>query len=300
MLAIEAQGKEIRTVEGLTQGTVLHPVQQAFVAHDGTMCGFCTPGFVMSAVALLDKHPSPTPEQARPGARRQYLPLRHLHARARSRARSTEGGEPVADPGPGSQAPARPQQHAKYPWPRPDESAVVGKRLTRLDGPDKVTGRAKYTYDINRPGMLHARILRSPHAHARIVSIDLSAAQKAPRREGGAGRARARQEGDVPGRRGRGGGGGDRGAGTRRAAPDQGGVRGAAPRRHRGACAAGGRTGRLRGRQHQGRRGRGERRSRGRLQVSRAHRRGQRTKRRCRRTCVSRRRAASASGRATS
>ena len=44
---------------------MLHPVQQAFVAHDGTMCGFCTPGFVMSAVALLDKHPSPTPEQAR-------------------------------------------------------------------------------------------------------------------------------------------------------------------------------------------------------------------------------------------
>ncbi len=65
MLAIEAQGKEIRTVEGLTQGTVLHSVQQAFVAHDGTMCGFCTPGFVMSAVALLDKHPSPTREQAR-------------------------------------------------------------------------------------------------------------------------------------------------------------------------------------------------------------------------------------------
>jgi xanthine dehydrogenase YagT iron-sulfur-binding subunit len=65
MLAIEAQGKEIRTVEGLTAGTVLHPVQQAFVTHDGTMCGFCTPGFVMSAVALLEKHPNPTPQQAR-------------------------------------------------------------------------------------------------------------------------------------------------------------------------------------------------------------------------------------------
>jgi xanthine dehydrogenase YagT iron-sulfur-binding subunit len=66
ILAIEAQGKDIRTVEGLTtDGTVLHPVQQAFVAHDGTMCGFCTPGFVMSAVALLEKHPNPTPEQAR-------------------------------------------------------------------------------------------------------------------------------------------------------------------------------------------------------------------------------------------
>ena len=66
MLAIEAQGKDIRTVEGLmTEGTVLHPVQQAFVTHDGTMCGFCTPGFVMSSVALLEKHPNPTPDQAR-------------------------------------------------------------------------------------------------------------------------------------------------------------------------------------------------------------------------------------------
>ena len=112
-------------------------------------------------------------------------------------------------------------------------------------------------------------------ARARAGRVDRSLGRaEGARREGGAGRARARQEGDVPGRRGRGGGGGDRGAGPRRAAPHQGGVRGAAPRRHRGACAAVGCTGRLRGRQHQGRRGRGERRSRGRLQVSRAHRGG--------------------------
>ena len=64
-LAIEAQGKPIRTVESFTQGTVLHPVQQAFCDHDGLMCGFCTPGFVVSAVALLEKVPKPTPEQAR-------------------------------------------------------------------------------------------------------------------------------------------------------------------------------------------------------------------------------------------
>ena len=52
--------------------------------------------------------------------------------------------------------------------------------MKRLDGPVKVTGAAKYTYDINRPGQLHGRILRSPHPHARVVSIDLTAAQKAP------------------------------------------------------------------------------------------------------------------------
>jgi xanthine dehydrogenase YagT iron-sulfur-binding subunit len=64
-LAIEAQGKPIRTVESFTQGTVLHPVQQAFCEHDGLMCGFCTPGFVVSAVALLERNPKPTREQAR-------------------------------------------------------------------------------------------------------------------------------------------------------------------------------------------------------------------------------------------
>ena len=78
------------------------------------------------------------------------------------------------------QAPARPTQHAKYPWPAPADSAVLGKPTSRVDGPAKVTGRAKYTYDINRPGMLHGRILRSPHPHARLVSLDLSAAKAAP------------------------------------------------------------------------------------------------------------------------
>jgi xanthine dehydrogenase YagT iron-sulfur-binding subunit len=65
LLAIDVQGKAIRTVASLAQGTVLHPVQQAFCDHDGLMCGFCTPGFVLSAVALLEKNPKPTMEQAR-------------------------------------------------------------------------------------------------------------------------------------------------------------------------------------------------------------------------------------------
>ena len=65
LLAIEMQGAAIRTVDGLTKGTVLHPVQEAFCKHDGLMCGFCTPGFVVSAVALLEKTPSPTADQAK-------------------------------------------------------------------------------------------------------------------------------------------------------------------------------------------------------------------------------------------
>src|SRR5664280_1461265 len=60
------------------------------------------------------------------------------------------------------------------------ERPVTGKRRPRLDGPQMVTGRAAYTHDARRPGMLHARILRSPHAHAKIVSIDTSALEKMP------------------------------------------------------------------------------------------------------------------------
>jgi len=67
VLAIEAQGKAITTVESLMQGGELHPLQQAFVDNDGSQCGFCTPGFVMACKALLDEHPNPTPEQVRLG-----------------------------------------------------------------------------------------------------------------------------------------------------------------------------------------------------------------------------------------
>jgi xanthine dehydrogenase YagT iron-sulfur-binding subunit len=67
-LAIEVQGKQIRTVDGLARADgTLHPVQQAFCDKDALMCGFCTPGFVMATVALIEKHPNPTLEQAKKG-----------------------------------------------------------------------------------------------------------------------------------------------------------------------------------------------------------------------------------------
>jgi len=67
ILAIEAQGKKITTVESLMQGGRLHPLQQAFVDNDGSQCGFCTPGFVMACKALLDEHPNPSPDDLRRG-----------------------------------------------------------------------------------------------------------------------------------------------------------------------------------------------------------------------------------------
>lgn len=67
ILAIDAQGKPIETIEGLSTETTLHPVQAAFVNNDGLQCGFCTPGFVMAVKGFLDKHPNPSYEQVKKG-----------------------------------------------------------------------------------------------------------------------------------------------------------------------------------------------------------------------------------------
>ena len=69
---------------------------------------------------------------------------------------------------------------AEYKWPEKEKRTQLGARISRVDGPDKVSGKAKYTYDVNRPGMLYGKVVRSPHARAKITSIDTSAAEKMP------------------------------------------------------------------------------------------------------------------------
>jgi carbon-monoxide dehydrogenase small subunit len=63
ILAVEAHEKDIITIEGLAKGDRLHPIQEAFVEHGGLQCGFCTPGMILSAKALLDKNSRPTKEE---------------------------------------------------------------------------------------------------------------------------------------------------------------------------------------------------------------------------------------------
>jgi carbon-monoxide dehydrogenase small subunit len=65
--AVEADNKEIITIEGLGTGETLHPIQEAFVSHSGMQCGFCTPGMIMSAKALLDSNPDPSNDEIREG-----------------------------------------------------------------------------------------------------------------------------------------------------------------------------------------------------------------------------------------
>ena len=162
------------------------------------MCGFCTPGFIMASVALLEKTSVADARADPQGSRRQHLPVRDVLSNLRSRLQR-EGGDPWLSPndprhrlatgsspataqgggrGGGSGRTVRaadvaataPPADPKYHWPR--AASVLGTHVKRLDGPDKVTGRAKYTFDISRPGMLYGRIVRSPHPHARIVSVD--------------------------------------------------------------------------------------------------------------------------------
>jgi len=67
VLAVEAEGQKILTIEGLAQGPLLHPLQEAFIRYGGFQCGYCTPGMLLSAKAFLDENPDPTDEEIRKG-----------------------------------------------------------------------------------------------------------------------------------------------------------------------------------------------------------------------------------------
>lgn len=73
-----------------------------------------------------------------------------------------------------------PDDNAKYAWPAAEKRSLIGKRISRVDGPEKVSGRAKYTYDLHPAGMLYGKVVRSPYAHAKVVSVDTSAAEAMP------------------------------------------------------------------------------------------------------------------------
>ncbi|MBI4538055.1 MAG: (2Fe-2S)-binding protein [Gemmatimonadetes bacterium] len=99
VLAIEAQGHAITTIEGLAPDGELHPVSAAFVEHDAQQCGFCTPGFVVAAKAFLDRHPNPTEEDVMKGLGGNlcrcgtYVGIRRAVVDAARRVRADGAGE---------------------------------------------------------------------------------------------------------------------------------------------------------------------------------------------------------------
>jgi len=92
MLAVQADGQEITTIEGLADGTTMHPMQAAFQEHHGLQCGFCTPGMVLAAVSLLEEQPNPTERDVREGIEGNLCRCTGYHNIVKAVLAAAEGG----------------------------------------------------------------------------------------------------------------------------------------------------------------------------------------------------------------
>jgi xanthine dehydrogenase YagR molybdenum-binding subunit len=185
-LALDVGARKVTTVEGLQRGDELHPVQREFIAHDAMQCGFCTPGMVMSCAALLARTAKPSLDEVKHAVSGNLCRCgTYPKVFAATLAASGQDPPPGSAPSIASQvidtdSHARVPDDEPPPWPHNASLQVVGQPTARLDGRAKVTGEARYTADVRRPGMLFARRLASPHARAHVKSIDTSAAEKLP------------------------------------------------------------------------------------------------------------------------
>lgn len=158
---VSVAGCEITTIEGLGKDGQLDPVQEAFISEGAIQCGFCSPGAIMSAKALLLRNPSPSPEEIKEalgGNLCRCTGYTKIIKAVQAAAGQSSSSSPSAS----------------------ENTAVIGQRVKRRDSFAKATGKAKYADDIYLPGMLAGKVLQSSHAHALIKNIDVSAAQKAP------------------------------------------------------------------------------------------------------------------------
>ncbi len=149
-LAVTVEGSSIETIEALARNGVLHPLQKSFLHHGATQCGFCTPGMILTSKAILASNGTP-PENV---IRDQ---LSGNMCRCTGYTKIVEA-----------------VQNANQELDDPPRSPI------KVDAVGQVTGGAKYTDDLSLPRMLYGKILRSPHAHAKIVSIDTSKAEALP------------------------------------------------------------------------------------------------------------------------
>jgi putative selenate reductase molybdopterin-binding subunit len=209
ILAAQAEGHNIVTIEGLgehpeqgwrkTEG--LHPLQKAFVESGAIQCGYCTPAQVLAAKALLDETPNPSEEQVRDAIAgvlcRCTGYLKPVQAVLKAAA-VMRGDEPVnwdsvnwdlgnwKDQPPADQPSSSPnEQYANLltrpkvvVTPQTQTYQTVGKPEKKVDAIKLVQGKPAFTADLDMRGMLHARVLRSPHAHARIKNIDATKARE--------------------------------------------------------------------------------------------------------------------------
>jgi aerobic-type carbon monoxide dehydrogenase small subunit (CoxS/CutS family) len=151
-------GKEVLTIEGLGTAEQLHPLQAAFIEADAVQCGFCTPGMIMAAKALLDRNPTPSREQVVKALGSNLCRCTGYTGILDAIARVVGADQGVACP----------------------QGQVSWEAHQRADARDKVLGTALYAADLTMPDMLHAAVVRSPHAHAEILHIDATAARSLP------------------------------------------------------------------------------------------------------------------------
>lgn len=165
-LAVMAEGQQLTTIEGIPTR-----LPRAFDVAGALQCGFCQPGMICSAQALLDRTDGvpdeATVREALSGNLCRCTGYTKIIEAVQLAARDLDG---LADGSPDWRVPAR-------IGPPADGHRVIGARGRKADSIGKGTGQALYTDDLTRPRMAHGRILRSVHAHARIVSIDTTAAE---------------------------------------------------------------------------------------------------------------------------
>ena len=165
-------GASIVTVEGIGTPDKLHAIQQALIVHGAAQCGFCMPGFVVSAKALLDQNPAPTREQVR-----AWLTQHHNACRC-------NGYKPVVDAVMDAAAVLRgdmPQSTLEFRM--PEDGRIWGSRYPRPTAVSKVTGTLDYGQDLGLkmpPGTLQCALVQAEISHANILSIDTSEAEKMP------------------------------------------------------------------------------------------------------------------------
>ena len=178
MLAAQAEGHKIVTIEALgehpDQGWKktggLHPIQQAFIKTGAIQCGYCTPAQILAAKALLDKNPNPTESEIRQAIAGVLCRCTGYvkPVQAILQAAAVMRGEKIPD----IQKNILASETRSY--------QVVGKPEPKVDAIKLAQGKPAFTADIELHGMLHAKILHSPHAHARIKRIDASRARALP------------------------------------------------------------------------------------------------------------------------
>ena len=169
-LAVWMDGRHVETVESLEQNGAPGPLQKAFIENDAPQCGFCTSGQLMSAKALLAANPHPTEDQVRAGLTGNICRCSNYnHYVAATVAAS--GAVPSS---------RKSVTRMDAAGPPMSKLKTIGLATPRIDAELRATGKAKYTQDVQLPGMLYAKVLRSPHAHARVKSIDSSKAAAMP------------------------------------------------------------------------------------------------------------------------